>query len=53
MIFTLNKASDHNFSLLIEISSIKDLKEIAKQYDQELIINFEDSTIIVYDDYVE
>ena len=49
MTFTLYKASDFHFRKTITINNLKDLKDI----DDYLIINFEDMTITIYDDYVE
>lgn len=49
MTFTLYKASDYKFRQTITVNNLAELKEIYPS----LIINFEDMTITIYDDYVE
>jgi hypothetical protein len=46
---TLNKIEE---DYTITINSIDDLIEIAKELDEELIIN-KNKSIIIYDDYIE
>jgi hypothetical protein len=46
---TLNKIKE---DYTITINSIDDLIEIAKELDEELIIN-KNKSIIIYDDYIE
>ena len=49
MTFTLLRASDFNFSQVITDDSLEDLKNIYPN----LIVNFADMEITIYDDYVE
>lgn len=54
MIFKVNKASDlFGKSEEIEISSLSDLQDIQDKHGHELVVDFHNGTIIVYDDYLE
>lgn len=50
--YTVYKASNGRLGDAV-INSIDDLKKIAKQHNAELIINFDEHDIIIYDDYIE
>lgn len=49
MTFTLYRASDYHFSQVITVNSLEDLRNIYPN----LIVNFDDMEITIYDDYVE
>ena len=49
MTFTLYKASDYTFRETITVNTLEDLKNIYCS----IIVDFEDMTITIYDDYVE
>lgn len=49
MTFTIYKASDFRFEATITIHTLEELKAIAER----TIIDFDDMTITIYDDYVE
>lgn len=53
MRFTIRKASDWESSEEITIATLEDLKTLSKKYDAQLVIDFEDKEIIIYDDYLE
>lgn len=55
MHFKLRKASDHFMENQedVDVSTLEDLQELCLRYDQELIVDFRDNTIVVYDSYVE
>lgn len=49
MTFTVYKASDFRFEATVTVSTLKELKAIAER----TIVDFDDMTITIYDDYVE
>jgi hypothetical protein len=55
MQFKLRKASDHFMEHLedVDVSTLEDLQELCLHYDKELIVDFRDNTIVVYDSYIE
>lgn len=54
MKFKVSKASEFfGVNEEIEISSLSDLQEIQNKHGHELVVNFHDGTIIVYDDCLE
>lgn len=55
MQFKLRKASDHFMEHLedVDVSTLEDLQELCLRYDKELIVDFRDNTIVVYDSYIE
>lgn len=53
MKFTLKKASVYRYSEEITINTLEDLEAIQKRAGYELIVNFEERTIWIYDDYME
>lgn len=53
MKFRLNKASNWRQNKEIEVVSLEDLQKIQEQYGRELIIDFSDKTIVIYDSYIE
>lgn len=55
MQFKLRKASDHFMEHQedVDISTLEDLQELCLRYDKELIVDFRDNTIVVYDSYIE
>lgn len=53
MEFRLTKASDLFFETYVTIDTLKDLQELYDKFDANLIIDFEDKTIRIYDDYIE
>lgn len=55
MQFKLRKASDlfKDNQEDVDISTLEDLQELCLRYDQELIVDFRDNTIVVYDYFVE
>lgn len=55
MQFKLRKASDHFMENQenVDVSTLEDLQELCLRYDKELIVDFRDYTIVVYDSYVE
>lgn len=54
MKFTLYQASKFKFKDEITINSLDDLKMLSEKYNNEqLIVDFYESTIWIYDDYME
>ena len=53
MKFELRKASNYRFVESIVINTLEDLKGLEEEYKNELIVNFEDRRITIYDDYME
>lgn len=54
MTFTIRKASDYKFSSTIDIETLDQLRELYDYYGKnEVIVNFDEMTIIIYDDYLE
>lgn len=53
MRFTIHKASDWEFTEEVTIATIEDLEAISKQYEAQLVIDFERKEVIIYDDYLE
>jgi len=55
MQFKLRKASDYYMKdpEYVDISTLEDLQELCLRYDKELIVDFRDNTIVVYDSYIE
>ena len=53
MKFLVTKASDWNWQKTIEIKSLAALKRLQDRYHCELIVDFAEMQIILYDDYVE
>lgn len=54
MRFQVEKASDYDYQETVEINTIEDLIALSNRYNNEdLIINFRDNIIIIYDDYIE
>ena len=49
MTFTVYKASAYRYESTITINTLEELKAL----DEVTIVNFEDMTITIYDDYVE
>ena len=53
MIFKVRKASDLCDHRKEEVSTLKELEALQERYGCALLVDFYDSSIIVYDDYVE
>lgn len=55
MQFKLRKASDHFMENQedVDVSTLEDLQELCLRYDKELIVDFRDNIIVVYDSYIE
>ena len=55
MQFKLHKASDRFMEHLedVDVSTLEDLQELCLRYDKELIVDFRDNSIVVYDSYIE
>jgi hypothetical protein len=53
MKFKITRASDWADLGEKEFYSMSELKRFSEKHKSELIINFQDLTIIIYDDYVE
>lgn len=55
MQFKLRKASDHFMENQedVDVSTLEDLQKLCLRYDKELIVDFRDNTIVVYDSYIE
>ena len=54
MKFELQKASDVRFRGEVIINSLDELKMLSEKYNNEqLIVDFNESTIWIYDDYME
>ena len=55
--WTIYKASDHDFvsTLIVNNPTVFALllESLYNEYNQDLIINFDDHTITIYDDYIE
>lgn len=51
----LKKASECNYQKEIEVNTLEDIINMAKQYDSDLIFSYNSEviTITVYDDYLE
>ena len=47
-------AADESFpSYELEINTMKELQELYKKYNEQLIVDFETNGIMVYNDYIE
>ena len=53
MKFELLKASNRRFKKELEINTLEDLWNIYEKYENDLVVNFKDNQIIIYDDYME
>lgn len=56
MKFRIEFASDWNWDekeRTVTINSLKELEALQKKYGHALIVDFEEKTILVYDDYIE
>lgn len=53
MEFTLTRSNDWKFEEQIKISSLQELQALQEKYGYQLIINFNDMTIEIYDGYRE
>lgn len=55
MQFKLRKASDLFMDNQedVNVSTLEDLQELCLRYDKELIVDFRDNTIVIYDGYIE
>jgi hypothetical protein len=54
MTFEVQKASSYSFKDTVEISTLEDLKELYDKYGQEdLVVDFKDKEITIYDGYLE
>lgn len=53
MTFKITRASDWADLGTKEFYSISELKRFSEKHKSELIINFQEAMIIIYDDYVE
>jgi len=49
------KLLDHNYSDIgeREINTLEDLEKLQEEYDNELIVNFKEKSILIYDGYIE
>ena len=52
MQYTLRKASDYQNATTIEIETLQDLQALQEQYGHELIVDFDEKDIVIYDDYL-
>ena len=53
MTFTVQKASDWNFKETVTFNTLEELKDYQLNAGASLVINFENSNILIYDDYIE
>lgn len=53
MIFKVFKASDYDFQTTVTFNTLEELKDYQINAGSSLIINFTDSEIWIYDDYME
>ena len=53
MIFTVHKVSNWNFEETATFNTLEELKDYQLNAGVSLVINFEDSDILIYDDYIE
>ena len=53
MTFIVHKASDLNFETTVTFNTLEELKDYQVNAGHPLIINFEKSSILIYDYYVE
>lgn len=55
MKFEILKASDWEFSKIIELESMQDLKNLCKKYDEKVVVDFrfETPVVLIYDDWIE
>lgn len=56
MKFKVNKASGFlgdDYEVEVEVSSLLDLQKIQDEHGHELIVDFHDKTIMIYDDFLE
>ena len=53
MKFTVRKASNWNFEETAIFNTLEELKDYQLNAGASLVINFEDSDILIYDDYIE
>lgn len=53
MLFTLNKASDYLHTEPVEISTMEGLKTLSEIYGCSVVVDFDEMTITIYDDYME
>lgn len=53
MNWKLEFASNWNRIETVRIKTLKDLEALYEKYGTELIVNFEDHRVIIYDGYVE
>lgn len=53
MQYTLRKASRYEIKVEVEIETLQDLQDLQKKYGNQLIVDFEEKEIVVYDAYVE
>ena len=53
MKFTVHKASNWNFEETVIFNTLEELKDYQLNAGASLVINFENSNILIYDDYME
>lgn len=53
MNWELTFASDWRKTETVQINTISDLERLYHKYDSELIVNFEERRVTVYDGYIE
>ena len=53
MVFKVDKASDWKYESTIEINTLEDLINFAKEVGSELVFNADEMQITIYDDYLE
>ena len=53
MTFTVHKVSNCNFEETATFNTLEELKDYHFNVGAPLVINFENSNILIYDDYIE
>ena len=53
MTFTVHKASNRNYEDTATCNTLEELKDYQLNVGASLVINFENSNILIYDDYIE
>ena len=53
MKFTVHKASKRNCEQTDTFNTLEELKDYQLNAGASLVINFQDSNILIYDDYIE
>ena len=49
----LNKYSERERKVFVDINSLEELKELSAIFGEKLVIDFEESYIVIYDNYIE